>query len=78
MPWCKKNGRVSAVSLPSTWIIAFDTAPWTIWSAVYTCDAVVGEISFLVEVLESVEAKEVEIPLIGVLLKIADFESERK
>jgi hypothetical protein len=44
----------------------------------YTCDAIVGEIGCLVEALECVEAEKVEIPLVSVLLEVADLESKRE
>lgn len=66
-----------AISLPSTRVVTFNITPWTIWTTVDTGDAVVGEIRLLVEVLERVEAKKVQVPLISILLEVANLNSER-
>ena len=67
----------SCTHLPSTGIIAFNSPPSMIWTAVNACDLIVGEIGFLVEVLECVKSEDVKVPQICILLQITDFESER-
>lgn len=43
-----------------------------------TRNSIVRKIGLLIEALERVKTKKVEIPLVGILLEVADLNSERE
>lgn len=64
--------------LPSTRIVALHTAPRTVGTAVNTGNTIVREVRVFIKALERVETDEVEVPLIRILLQVADLESDRE
>lgn len=78
MPRSKENGGMGAVTLPFPFrILAWHSAPNAVRAAMNTSNGVERKLVLLVYLAEHVEAEDVQVEEIFVLLEISEFESQR-